>query len=124
MMQQSTNKKPDNRTYSTFLAGLIRLGKVQNAVDLVNEAFGLAGQPATLQDKMIDSEVIESLLSLLAQRGLTETMAVPLLERMRAAKVPMSAGFYTTALQRAVNQPGGRQGQGKGSARSNYQYYQ
>jgi pentatricopeptide repeat protein len=117
MMQQSTNKRPDNRTYSSFVAGLVRLGKVDKAVDLVNEAFGLAGGPPTLQDKMIETEVIESLLALLAQRGLTETVAVPLLERMRAAKVPMSAGFYTTALQRAVNQNPHEGRQGKGSGR-------
>jgi len=113
MMKQSSNKKPDNRTYSSFLSGLCRCGKWEQAVELVNEAFGLSGMAPMLPDKPIESDAIEQLLSLLAQRGLTETVAVPLLERMRAAKVPMSAGFYTTALQRAVNNQEGGYGKGR-----------
>jgi pentatricopeptide repeat protein len=121
MMKQSGNKKPDNRTYSSFVSGLCRCGKWEQATELVNEAFGLSGLPPTLPDKPIEADAIDQLLSLLAQKGLTDTVAVPLLDRMRAFKVPMSPGFYTTALQRAVNNPAGY-GYGKGNNRQRNYY--
>jgi len=121
MMQNSTNLKPDNRTYSSLVTGLCRKGKWELAVDLVNQAFGLSGKPAVLWDKPIEADALEQLLRLLNTRGLTETVSVPLIERMRAAKVPMSSGFYSGALQRAVHpEPKGFQYGGKSSGR--YQY--
>jgi len=119
MMMQSAHAKPDNRTYTSFVSGLCRAGKWQEAVEFVNEAFGLSGMPAVLQDKLIEVDAMEQLLGLLAQRGLTETVSMPLLERMRSAKVPMSAGFYSTGLQRAVHQNASQAYQGKGNGKGN-----
>eukprot|EP00746_Dinoflagellata_sp_MGD_P135158 gnl/MRDRNA2_/MRDRNA2_69107_c0_seq1.p1 gnl/MRDRNA2_/MRDRNA2_69107_c0~~gnl/MRDRNA2_/MRDRNA2_69107_c0_seq1.p1 ORF type:complete len:220 (+),score=56.74 gnl/MRDRNA2_/MRDRNA2_69107_c0_seq1:29-661(+) len=102
-MKQSSNNRPDHRAYSNLVSGLCKQGKWEKAVELVNDAFGLAGEPAALQDKPIDTNALEQLVKLLAEQGRSESVAVPLLERMRAAKVPISSVFYTIALQRAVH---------------------
>merc|ERR1719310_2771934 len=102
-MKMSKTHQPDEKTYSTLISGLARSGEWEQALQLVDEAFGLQGMPPALpEDKPLETAALEQLLKCLAQRGMSEMYAVPLLERMRAAKAPVDARLYTMSLQQAV----------------------
>jgi len=97
---------PDAKSYSTLVGGCVRHGELKQAVKLVEEAFGLTGaRPALPAGAMLETTVLEQLLKGLAQKGLSHQVALPLLERLRTAKVPIEAWLYTLPLQGAGDQP-------------------
>jgi len=84
----------DAKAYSALISALVRQGKLLQAVDLVDELCGTsqlaAGRGSRVQVRGNDLDFVDSLLSALAQKGLMEQHGSPLLERLHAAKVPLS----------------------------------
>jgi len=90
----------DAKAHSSLLSGLVRLGHLEKAVALVEAAYGLGnvarGLPA---GQVLEAEVLEQLMRSLGQRQLMQNLGLPLLERLRAAKVPISGRLFSSTLQ-------------------------
>jgi len=91
----------DAKSHGSLLSGLVRNGKLEKAVALVEAAYGLGktakrGLPA---GQVLEAETLEQLMRSLRQRQLMQSMGLPLLEKLRAAKVPISARLLTSSLQ-------------------------
>lgn len=94
---------PDAKTYSTFIVGLARLGECKQAVKLTEDFFGLAGDKKPLnKGASLECEALEQLLRSIEKRNLFQELAVPLLERLRAANAPVDPRIYSKSLQNAV----------------------
>eukprot|EP00933_Yihiella_yeosuensis_P054914 TRINITY_DN534_c0_g1_i11.p1 TRINITY_DN534_c0_g1~~TRINITY_DN534_c0_g1_i11.p1 ORF type:complete len:212 (-),score=59.31 TRINITY_DN534_c0_g1_i11:254-826(-) len=88
----------DGKSYSALLSGLVRHGKLMEAVSIVNDACN------TKAAKMLEPETVENLLSALTQRDMMAQYGVPLLERLQAAGVSTSSagagrGHYNSAYK-------------------------
>jgi len=100
----------DTKAYGVMISGCIRHGHLAKAVTLVDEAYGLnhqgeKGAPPPLAERkdsgggqVLETGTLEHLLQSLAQKGMSEEHAVPLLERLRAAKVPVSGHLFASAM--------------------------
>merc|ERR1719458_468794 len=88
-----------------MISGCIRYGRLARAVELVDEAYGLGGKGAPRADRkesrggqVLETETLQHLLRSLAQNGMMEDHGVPLLERLRAAKAPVSGRLFSSAM--------------------------
>jgi pentatricopeptide repeat protein len=89
----------DMKAYTSLLAGFVRIGKLNEAVALVKEAYGLNKGPRRLTaGQNIEAETMEQLVRALGQNQLMQSIGVPLLEQLRAAKVPVSGRLFSSAL--------------------------
>eukprot|EP00933_Yihiella_yeosuensis_P054926 TRINITY_DN534_c0_g1_i7.p1 TRINITY_DN534_c0_g1~~TRINITY_DN534_c0_g1_i7.p1 ORF type:complete len:212 (-),score=56.84 TRINITY_DN534_c0_g1_i7:136-708(-) len=75
----------DGKSYSALLSGLVRHGKLMEAVSIVDDACSLK------TGKMLEPESVEHVLSALAQNGMMSQYGAPLLERLQAAGVSTSS---------------------------------
>jgi len=86
----------DGKVFGSLLGGLVRMGHVEKAAKLVEDAYGLnEARPGLLPGQALDPAVLEQLMRALGQRRLMQSIGVPLLERLRAARVPISAKLFT-----------------------------
>jgi len=119
----------DAKAYGALISGCVRHGHLQKAAALVEEAYGLKGRPCA--GGTLESEPVEQLLRAYASRGLMEQQGIPLLERLRAAKVPISGRLFGSAFyggghdvpQRSSGGHGRRSGESRrsGEGRGNEQ---
>jgi len=86
----------DSRMCSSLVAGLVRQRRWQEAVEVVDQVYGLSGSQR--MDASVDQDTLESLLAGLAQSGLREELGTPLLERLRATGVPVSGRLMASAI--------------------------
>jgi len=104
----------DAKAYGAMISGCIRYGWLARAVMLVDEAYGLNQQgrkgPPPRADwkdsrggQVLETETLEHLLRSLAQNGMMEDHGVPLLERLRAAKAPVSGRLFASAMGGGTN---------------------
>merc|ERR1719203_872703 len=90
----------DSKAYGVMMSGFLRAGKHDSAVQLVEEAYGLKTGKRMLPPRQdIAPENLEHLLKALGLHGLREKLGVPLLEALRAAKVPLSGRLLSSALK-------------------------
>ena len=81
----------DFKAYGVIVAGCVRHRRFVEAVALVEEAYGVQagarhrGLPA---GQAIETERLEQLLHVLKQQGLMKSLGLPLLQKLRDAKVP------------------------------------
>jgi pentatricopeptide repeat protein len=87
----------DAKVYGSLISGLVRLGQLEKAVGLVDDAYGLAHGRPGLTSGHLDAEVLEQLARALAQRKLSQSIAMPLLDRLRAARIPVSSRLLSIA---------------------------
>lgn len=95
-----SGKGADAKAYGALISGCVRHGELQRAARLVEEAYGLVpeGSARPCQGGALEPEPVEQLLRAFSQRGLMEQQGLPLLERLRAAKVPISGRLFNCAL--------------------------
>lgn len=87
----------DRKSYGSLLSGCLRCNRLDKAVALVEDALGLppAGSDQKCRPNVVlDDQPMEQLLRALTPSG----QAVPLLERLRAAKAPVNSRLFTAAL--------------------------
>lgn len=96
----------DVKAHASLLSGLLRLGQVEKAVTLVEEAYGLAEKSSGQKVKRslpvgqnFESEALEQLVNALTERQLMNSIGLPLLERLRAAKVPISGRLFSSSFR-------------------------
>jgi len=94
----------DAKAYGVLLFGLMRAGKLMKAVALVEDAYGLrSGYRVLPRNQHIASENLEQLMKALGGAGLQEQVGVPLLESLRAAKVPLNGRLLSSAMRADAN---------------------
>jgi len=90
---RTSEQGADWKTYSSMISGALRQGRLEQAIIFVEEAYGInantdgKGLPP---GQSLDTESIEQILRALVQRGQMESVGIPLLNRLRAARIPVS----------------------------------
>lgn len=95
----------DAKAYASLLSGFIRHGHLERAAHLVEDAYGLSKDGSNKQARrglfigqVLDPEILEQLMRALVERRLMQSVGVPLLERLRAARVPVSSKLLSLTL--------------------------
>jgi pentatricopeptide repeat protein len=100
---------PDAKTYSTLVNGCLRKDKLEEAVQLVDDAMGL-GTDAKKCDgpaaARLDRETIESVLFTINRRQKSQELGAPLMERLRKAGVEVSPRASSAANRSAAQHVG------------------
>jgi pentatricopeptide repeat protein len=86
---KASGEKADSKAYGALISGLVRHHQVEKAVSVVNEACADC-KACKHGEKLIETESLEQLLRALAQKGLMETLGVPMVDRLRVAGMPLS----------------------------------
>jgi pentatricopeptide repeat protein len=95
---KSCGESIDVKSYNCLVHANIQLGRLQEAVDLVREAYGL-GQPRGLpMHQTLQDDKLEKLMHALTRKKLMESLGMPLLESLRAAKVPSSSRLLSSIV--------------------------
>merc|ERR1712050_769695 len=78
----------DARAYAVLISGFLRAGRVQEAVEAVEDACGLRDGKRVLPMKQsLPSDCLERLFFAIRQQGLQERYGMPLIESLRAINV-------------------------------------
>jgi len=96
---RASEQGADWKTYASLISGAVRHGWIDQAVKLVEDAYGLdSGTKARglSQGQRLETDCLEQLLRALVQRGQMESVGVPLLNRLRAARVPINTKLLST----------------------------
>jgi len=92
---KSTHQGPDEKSYAVIIKGCVRFGLLTKAIEFIDEVYGLGSAPAMRFARDLDPECLEQLLKALKQKNMLEKHGMPLLERLRAAKVSTSRYLST-----------------------------
>jgi len=90
----------DGKAYSSLLCGLVRLGQLEKALAIVEEAYGLGKvkQRGLAPGQVLEAQALEQFMQALGKSKLMQSVGVPLIEKLRAAKVPISGRVFSSAL--------------------------
>mmetsp|Transcript_36262 Transcript_36262/g.67748 ORF Transcript_36262/g.67748 Transcript_36262/m.67748 type:complete len:1020 (+) Transcript_36262:109-3168(+) len=92
----------DRKNYTSMISSLLRHGRLEQAVKLVEDAYGLdagARVRALPPGQRLEADSLEQLLRALTQRGQMERLGVPLMNRLRAARIPLSGKLLSMFTQ-------------------------
>lgn len=103
----------DAKAYGVLLNGCVRHGALEEAVQLVEEAYGLSQPGGTRRGEGVEMQALEELISVLSQRGLGERFGAPLLNKLRAAGVSIPARL----LMMSMEEPGQKLSSASGQLR-------
>lgn len=79
-------RQADAKSWGAMISGCLRLKRVDDAVRLLEEAYGLDGRPAGLpHHSTLEAATVDKVLAALAQRGQSESVAIPLVRKLRRA---------------------------------------
>merc|ERR1719311_653691 len=113
---------PDAMTHEKLINALLRAGKVEKACRLVEDAYGLHGPLGRISSRVgtacpsgtvtpggtkarvsdLSLQVLENLVDQLARKGLVDSHAMPLVEKLRAAGVKVPQRLFAMTLKGAV----------------------
>lgn len=114
VFQELRENGADFKSYNVIIGGCLKAGKVQEAAELIEDAYGLNGKERVLpHGQNISPETLESVMHALGQRGLAEKVGFPLIANLRAAKVPVNGRLMTSAFDVDVKFPPRQQGRGR-----------
>merc|ERR1719321_2433054 len=111
-------------THEKLIAAMVRLGKLKDACKLVEEAYGLHGPLGRISSRVgtvcpsgtvtpggtkarvsdLSTQVLENLVDQLARKGLVDSHAMPLVEKLRAAGVKVPQRLFALTLRGAVTE--------------------
>jgi len=97
---RAAGNQVDVKMFTALVSSCTRAGKLEKAVTLVEEAYGLTSgarrQLSLAED--LDFSCLEQLMKALSRRGVMQKVAMPLLQKMRAAKVSSSGRLMGMCL--------------------------
>mmetsp|Transcript_18989 Transcript_18989/g.35312 ORF Transcript_18989/g.35312 Transcript_18989/m.35312 type:complete len:95 (-) Transcript_18989:25-309(-) len=82
-----------------MISGTLRHGRLEQAVAVVEDAYGLnpgAKTAALSPGQGLETESLEQVLRAIEERGQMESMGVPLIRRLRAARIPICGKLLST----------------------------
>jgi len=90
----------DAKLFSALINNCTRAGKFDRSVALVEEAYGLASKGSRVipSGEELDPMCLEQLLKMLSKQGLLQKIGLPLVKKMRSAKVAVSPRLMTMTL--------------------------
>eukprot|EP00929_Paragymnodinium_shiwhaense_P065475 TRINITY_DN32817_c0_g1_i1.p1 TRINITY_DN32817_c0_g1~~TRINITY_DN32817_c0_g1_i1.p1 ORF type:complete len:1033 (-),score=307.54 TRINITY_DN32817_c0_g1_i1:481-3579(-) len=94
----------DSKAFSNLISGASRLGRVEVAVELTEEAFGLNGKRPSIKAKDIDTSVLDQLARALVKAGKMETVGMPLFGKLHANGVAVQTQLTSMLHSAAVGQ--------------------
>merc|ERR1719491_1744738 len=100
-----TTEGADAKAYGACISGIVRnsRGRLPEAVELVKEAYGLneCGSNGHKVNSApgVEMDALEQLLRALGSQGMMQSVASPLLEQLRAARVPISGRLVSSFLE-------------------------
>jgi pentatricopeptide repeat protein len=80
----------DAKSYGTLIQTNVRNGNLDEAVRLVREAYGFGQRRYLHANSNLEEEAMEHVMKSIVQKGESESLGKPLLEELRAAKIPVS----------------------------------
>merc|ERR1719161_2601485 len=92
---------------------MLRNGKAEKACRIVEEAYGLHGPLGRISSRAggtkarvsdLSPAALENLVDQLARKGLVDTHAMPLVEKLRAAGVKVPQRLFAMTLKGAVTE--------------------
>jgi len=90
----------DATAYGALISGSVRHGSLAKAVELVEDAYGLVnGKRGLPKGQTLSNEHMESLLRALNYQNLSETLGVPLLEKLRGAKIVINSRSISSTVK-------------------------
>jgi len=115
---------PDAMTHEKLINALLRNGKAEKACRLVEDAYGLHGPLGRISSRSgttcpsgtvtpggtkarvsdLSPAALENLVDQLARKGLVDTHAMPLVEKLRAAGVKVPQRLFAMTLKGAVTE--------------------
>jgi len=115
---------PDAMTHEKLINALLRAGKVEKACRLVEDAYGLHGPLGRISSRVgtvcpsgtvtpggtkarvsdLSTQVLENLVDQLARKGLVDSHAMPLVEKLRAAGVKVPQRLFALTLRGAMSE--------------------
>lgn len=91
----------DSKAYASMISGLLNHGWIEQALALVEDASGLTlgsdVKPLPI-GQGLKTETYEQILRTLEQRGQMKSVGLPLLQRLHAAGIPISAKLLSTSM--------------------------
>jgi len=117
---------PDSKAFEKIIAGCIRFDRFEQACRYVEDSYGLHGplgrpngnrvvsglQTPSGEIKRcggIGEDTLKYLISSLCKRGLSESMGVPLLQKLRSHNVKLPQSLFSAALNDVMNKVPQRQ---------------
>lgn len=96
----------DGKVFSALIGSCARAGRSEQAVSLVEEAYGLGGKARRVlpAGENIDTASLEQVLKMLQKQGLMQKHGIPLLQDMRVAKVSVNSRILNTFLDHGGHQ--------------------
>jgi len=88
----------DAKAHGNLISGAIRLGNVDVAVKLTEEAFGLSQKKMGFQPKEMDTSVLGQLARSFHKEGNMDSLGMPLFKRLRERGVPVD-GHLASMMQ-------------------------
>jgi pentatricopeptide repeat protein len=99
---QAAGNVLDGKAFGVLISGCVRQGRVEQATQLVEEACDLISKSTShgksQASQTLEKEPLEQLFGALSQRGQEKNIAVPLMEKLRAAGVPMNGRLVSSAI--------------------------
>jgi pentatricopeptide repeat protein len=104
---RATLQGADSRIFRSLIATCVRQGHIRRAVALVEDAYGLktASRRALPPNQTLDDDVMESLLRALVRDGRMDEVAMPLIEKLRAANSPVSGRILSSIVGSGGGEP-------------------
>lgn len=88
----------DGKAYQVLISGLVKTGSLREAVALVDEAYALRHPKKKCSSLKLDSECMEALFAAIFRGYWRLEVGLPLLERLRAAQLPVSSKILARAF--------------------------
>jgi len=97
---RTCDRGADSKAYASMISGLLNHGRIEQAVALVEDACGLtpgSNVRPLPPGQGLKTDTFEQILRTLEQRGQMKSVGVPLLQRLHAAGIPISAKLLSTS---------------------------
>lgn len=91
----------NDKVYSSFVNALLSKNHLNNAIEIVEDALGLAGLPATPRESRLDDETLKRLIRTLSRGGNAHGSTASLLDRLKAARASVDDHWSRLSTRRA-----------------------
>jgi pentatricopeptide repeat protein len=96
---KASDAQADSKTYGALIAWLARHDQAEKAVAILNDACELR-RNSKHTEKLIEPQTLEQLLRALMQKGLMQTLGLPMIKRLREVGVHVNAKHFSSALMK------------------------
>jgi len=106
---QAEGPAPDAKAYEKLIFGCMRQQSADKASELLLDAYGVGKYGNTNGKIALDTSVIPRVVDGLATRGLAETHIAPLVQKLRAAGVPVPSSVLSATIRGVATEVKGKE---------------